>query len=515
LGIYRNALLRAEEAAFGARETSGCCQIAKIPRLFLLMGRVQNDEPKKATMDEYDFAVIGAGSAGYGAATEAAKLGLRTISVEGAADVGGLCILRGCMPSKTLLESANRFLSLRRAQEFGLSAGHLGFDVGAIRRRKRSLINGFADYRRSQLEKGKFDFVRAYAAFIDPHQLRLEGLNGSIREIRFRTALISTGSELNVIDLPGLTEMGYLDSDIALDSDRVPASIIILGGGAIALEFAHFYNALGTKVTVLQRSPQFIKEADADVAAALTEAYRRNGVEMISGTKLVAIEKKEDRKVVRFVKDGQEHAMSADEVFYALGRRAAISRLHLDAAQVKMDENSAVGVNDLMQTSQPHIFAAGDATGQFDVVHIGIEQATAAARNAARWLRNEELTPIDYRLRLFAIFSHPELAIVGLTEKQAKAEGRRVRVATYPFDDHGKSMIRGETQGLVKLIADADTQEILGGAVVGPEASELIHEIVVAMHFRAKASDLAAIPHYHPTLSEIWTYPAEELAAYG
>jgi pyruvate/2-oxoglutarate dehydrogenase complex dihydrolipoamide dehydrogenase (E3) component len=465
-------------------------------------------------MTEFDFAVIGGGSAGFGAATEGAKMGLRTICVDGGSEVGGLCILRGCMPSKTLLESANRFLTLRRAREFGLSVGHLGFDSAAIRRRKRTLVNGFADYRQAQLEKGNFDFVRAHASFISPHQLRLDGLDGSVREIGFRTALISTGSELNPIDVPGLAKAGYLDSDIALDSDRLPPSIIILGGGAIALEFAHFYNALGTKVTVLQRNSQFFKDADVDVVTALTEAYRRQGVEMISGTKLVAIERKEDRKFVRFIKDEQERAISADEIFYALGRRAAIGGLHLDAADIEVDGNAAIRVNDRMQSSQPHIFVAGDAAGQFEVVHLAIEQAIVAARNAARLLKNEKLSPVDYRLRLFAIFSHPELAYVGLTEKQASAEGRQVRVATYPFDDHGKSIIRGETDGLVKLIADANTHEIVGGAVVGPEASELIHEIVVAMHFRAKASDLAAIPHYHPTLSEIWTYPAEELAAF-
>jgi pyruvate/2-oxoglutarate dehydrogenase complex dihydrolipoamide dehydrogenase (E3) component len=465
-------------------------------------------------MTEFDFAVIGGGSAGFSAASEGAKLGLRTICVDGGPEIGGLCILRGCMPSKTLLESANRFLTLRRAREFGLSAGHLGFDSGAIRHRKRTLISGFADHRKAQLEKGNFDFVRAQASFVSPRQLRLEGLDGSVREIGFRTALIATGSELNTVDVPGLAKTGYLDSDIALDSDRIPSSIIILGGGAIALEFAHFYNALGTKVTVLQRSAQFIKDADIDLSIALIDAYRRHGAEMISGTQLVAVEKNGDGKAVRFVKDGLKQAISAEEIFYALGRRPAIGRLQVNAAGIETNEDVAIRINDRMQSSQPHIFAAGDAAGQFEVVHIAIEQAIVAARNAARLLKDEQLKSIDYRLRLSVIFSHPELAYVGLTESEARAEGRQIRVATHPFNDHGKSMIRGETDGLVKLIADANTHEIVGGAVLGPEASELIHEIVVAMHFRAKASELAAIPHYHPTLSEIWTYPAEELAAF-
>ena len=465
-------------------------------------------------MTEFDFVVIGGGSAGFSAASEGAKLGLRTICVDGGPEIGGLCILRGCMPSKTLLESANRFLTLRRAREFGLSAGHLGFDSGAIRQRKRTLISGFADHRKAQLEKGNFDFVRAQASFVSPRQLRLEGLDGSVREIGFRTALIATGSELNTVDVPGLAKTGYLDSDIALDSDRIPSSIIILGGGAIALEFAHFYNALGTKVTVLQRSAQFIKDADIDLSIALIDAYRRHGAEMISGTQLVAVEKNGDGKAVRFVKDGLKQAISAEEIFYALGRRPAIGRLQVNAAGIETNEDVAIRINDRMQSSQPHIFAAGDAAGQFEVVHIAIEQAIVAARNAARLLKDEQLKSIDYRLRLSVIFSHPELAYVGLTESEARAEGRQIRVATHPFNDHGKSMIRGETDGLVKLIADANTHEIVGGAVLGPEASELIHEIVVAMHFRAKASELAAIPHYHPTLSEIWTYPAEELAAF-
>src|SRR5258708_36495482 len=173
-------------------------------------------------MTEFDFAVIGGGSAGFGAASEGAKLGLRTICADGGPEVGGLCILRGCMPSKTLLESANRFLTLRRAQEFGLSAGHLGFDLGAIRQRKRALINGFDDDRRMQLEEGNFDFVRAHASFVSPHRLRLDGLDAPVSEIGLPTALIATGSPVNAGDVPGLGKTAYLDSDTASDSEPIP-----------------------------------------------------------------------------------------------------------------------------------------------------------------------------------------------------------------------------------------------------------------------------------------------------
>jgi pyruvate/2-oxoglutarate dehydrogenase complex dihydrolipoamide dehydrogenase (E3) component len=463
-------------------------------------------------MTEYDFAVIGGGSAGYAAAATAARLGLRTICVEGGAEVGGLCILRGCMPSKTILESANRFLTLRRAKEFGLSAGQIGYDAAAIRERKRRLIAEFAGYRSSQLENGKFEFVRAHASFSSPHQLRLVTLEGKETEVRFRSALISTGSELNVFEIPGLEQISFLHSDLALDADVVPASVVILGGGAIALEFASFYSSLGSRVTVVQRSSQFLKEADSDVSGALTEALRHQGAEMICGTKLLRVAAENGEKAVYFLHNGVERRVGASELFYALGRRPAVGGLDLKAAGVEVSPSGAILVNDRMQTSQPHLFAAGDVAGIYEVVHIAIEQAVVAAKNAQRLLEGKKLGDIDYRLRLFAVFSHPQLAFVGLTEREAVNQNIPVRTASYPFADHGKSLVLGEPEGFVKLVVHAKSGVILGAAAVGPEAAELIHEIVVAMHFRATASDLACIPHYHPTLSEIWTYPAEELA---
>jgi len=181
-------------------------------------------------------------------------------------------------------------------------------------------------------------------------------------------------------------------------------------------------------------------------------------------------------------------------------------------AGVGVGRGGTVTVSSTMQTSQPHIFASGDVTGLHEIVHIAIQQGEIAARNAKKLLDGKALEAIDYRLKLFAMFSEPQLAVVGLTEREAEEQGIAVRVARYAFHDHGKSMVRGDVEGFVKLIVEARSGEILGGAVVGPEASELIHEIVVAMHFHATADVLSKIPHYHPTLSEIWTYPAEELA---
>jgi pyruvate/2-oxoglutarate dehydrogenase complex dihydrolipoamide dehydrogenase (E3) component len=465
-------------------------------------------------MESYDFVVIGGGSAGYSAAFRAACLGLKAVCIEGGEHLGGLCILHGCMPSKTFIESANRFMTLRRAAEFGLSAGHLAFDSKAIVQRKRAFVSEFAGHREEQLTAGKFGFKRGRAEFTDPNHLKVEMMNGTQQEIEGKTFLISTGSVLNLISLPGLSEVGFLHSDTALDRDYFPRSVVILGGGAVALEFAHFYNALGIEVTILQRSAQIVKEADSDVAEALASSFRKHGIKVICGTKLVRVERTATGKSVRYERDGEEQVAHGDEIFYALGRKAAIQGLGLEKAGVETTEQNSVAVNASLQTSQPHIFAGGDVTGLYEIVHMAVRHGELAARNARRYLDGKDLGTIDNRLAMFAMFPEPQLAVVGIGEREAAEQGREVRVAKYYFKDHGKSIVRGEVEGFVKLIVDAKDGEIVGGAVIGPEASELIHEIVVAMHFHATAATLASIPHYHPTLSEIWTYPAEELAGF-
>src|SRR6202043_715949 len=351
-------------------------------------------------METFDFVVIGGGSAGYSAAAAAARSGLKTACVEGGEEVGGLCILHGCMARKTLIESANRFVTLRRAQEFGLSAGHIGFDSGAIIQRKRDLIAAFARYRLEQLTEGHFEFVRGRAEFRDSHHLKVKFMDGGEEDIEGKTFLISTGSVLNIIDLCGLEETGFLDSKTALDSDRLPRSVVILGGGAIALEFAHFYNALGVEVTVLQRSSQVIKEADPDIAEALVRAFQKRGIRVICGTKLTRVERTARGKRVWYERNGEKEVAEAEEIFYALGRKAAIRGLGLEKAEVETNKQHVVVVNDKLKTSQPHIFAAGDVTGLYEIVHIAIQQGEIAARNAKSLLEGNAPASIDYRLKM-------------------------------------------------------------------------------------------------------------------
>jgi pyruvate/2-oxoglutarate dehydrogenase complex dihydrolipoamide dehydrogenase (E3) component len=464
--------------------------------------------------DTFDFIVIGGGSAGYAGAATAARLGLRTAVVEGGAEVGGLCILRGCMPSKTLLESAQRAEAIRNAGEFGLRAEYFGADGGAIRARKRRLIGEFADYRRQQLEDGRFEFIRGQAGFVDEHHLEVKLRDGGLRRLHAEAFLIATGSSIQRLEIPGLAETGFLTSDDALDADHIPGSIIVLGGGAIALELATFYAGVGSKVTVIQRSPQILKEMDADIAEAVADGLRRRGVEIFCGTELQRAVRVDGRKRIEFRHAGKERSVEAEEILYALGRKPNLASLTLERSGVTTGKSSLT-TNAHQQCQPGHIFAAGDICGPHEIVHIAIQQGELAARNAARLLGrlDGEMEKMDYALKLFAVFTHPQAAAVGLFEHEAELLRYDFLTARYPFADHGKSLVRGETDGFVKLIVARDTRRILGAACVGPEAAELIHEIVVAMHFGATAGDLARIPHYHPTLSEIWTYPAEELAA--
>ena len=473
-------------------------------------------------MKDFDFLVIGGGSAGYNGAAAACELGLRVGVIDGAEELGGLCILRGCMPSKTLLESANRYMTLRRAAEFGLRANQTAFQPDEILARKNRLVGEFAGHRSKQLQSGRFELIRGWATFVDPHTVEVRMSDGSTRRVTSETFLLATGSHLKAVALPGLAETGFLTSDEVLAAPGVPRSVIILGGGAIAVEFASYFAAFEAQVTIVQRSEQLVREMDGDVAECLAKATRARGMKLFCNTRLLRAERAENGlKRIVFQQAGGTVSVEAEEIFYALGRQPRTEDMSLESAGVELT-HGRLQVSPTQQTCVPHIFAAGDVAGPYEIVHIAIQQAELSARNASRIVKGRgnhhgadvqrSLEEIDYRLRLFAVFSSPEIAMVGLTERELESQGMGYNVACYPFDDHGKSLVHGECEGFVKLLASEASCEIVGAAVIGPHASELIHEIVVAMRFRATARDLAQIPHYHPTLSEIWTYPAEELA---
>jgi len=260
---------------------------------------------------------------------------------------------------------------------------------------------------------------------------------------------------------------------------------------------------------MVQRSRHVLREFDDDVAGELESAFRREGITLHTGTKLVDARRTGGRKEVVFEQDGQTIRVHADEVFYALGRVPNVRSLGLEKVGVEI-ENGRITTNCHMQTSAPHIYAAGDCTGLHEIVHIAIQQGELAAHNIAHPDRKKEM---DSRLLTEIVFTEPQVAVVGLTEQRAHMDNIPYQVAKYPFNDHGKSLIMEAKDGFVKLLAEPRTGEILGGACVGPVGGELIHEIIAAMAKRMTVQELAAMPHYHPTLAEIWTYPAEELAS--
>jgi pyruvate/2-oxoglutarate dehydrogenase complex dihydrolipoamide dehydrogenase (E3) component len=453
---------------------------------------------------DFDVAIIGGGSGGYAAARTATNAGLKTVVIEGGKEVGGLCILRGCMPTKALLYAAEVKHLAEHAETWGVRAGKVSFDFAKVMSRKNAQIKDFADFRVHQLNSGRFKFIRTNAKFLNAHTVELSNGNN----LTAKYFVVSTGSSVAPSPLPELKEVGYITSDDAVALKRLSRSLIILGGGAIACEFAQFFARFGVKVTLIQRSKHILKEFDSDAGIEIEKVFRREGIQVFTGTKLLRVQRKDKLKSVLFEQNGKRVSASAEEILFALGRIPNTASLNLKNAGVKT-ENGRVITNVKMQTSAPHIFAAGDCTGPHEIVHIAVQQGEIAAHNIAQ---PKSPRKMDYRLLISIVFTEPQVAFVGLTEKEATARGIKFLAASYPFNDHGKSLIMEAKNGFVKLLANPKSGEILGGACVGPSGGELIHEIVAAMAKRVTVHELAAMPHYHPTLAEIWTYPAEELA---
>ncbi len=452
---------------------------------------------------KFDVIILGGGSAGYSAARTAQSQGAR-VAVVDPGPLGGLCILRGCMPTKTILRSSDVMALMRRARDFGLLPVEARADLSAIIDRKNRLIDEFTQYRVEQLRDPRFTLIEERGVFLSPNTIQ-----AGEHRLTADSIIIATGSVIDWnFDVPGLTPENCLTSDDALDLRGLPDSLIVLGGGAVALELAQFYQRLGTQVTLIQRSSHVLSQGDEDLARPVEARFREEGMQVFTGTRLIRIDSVDGGKRVTFEHAGKPVTATASAVLQALGRRAHVDSLALELAGVECDEYG-VKVDARMRTSQANIFAVGDVNGLHEIVHIAIEQGEIAGNNAL----NPEMPRLyNDRLKTSVVFTDPQVASVGLYEKELKAQGIEYRSASYPFNDHGKSMCLGELHGHVKLLADPATGKLLGGHIVGPEAGELIHQLIAVMYYHGTADDLLKMPFYHPTLSEIITYPAEELS---
>ena len=469
--------------------------------------KTQNPKPgsRGRSPRAYDFVVIGGGSAGFNAARTAAGLGLRTAVVDGARSLGGLCILRGCMPSKTLLYAADQLHHAQHGHAFGLVIPRARADMRAMHARKLRIIGEFAGYRRRQLAAGPFDLIRKAARFRDPHTLELA--DGSL--LRGRRFLIATGSKVSMPDIPGLARAGAWTSDDVLDLDFIPPSVIVLGGGIVACELSQFLNRIGTRVVMIQRSAHVLRDHTAQAAAVIQQAFRDEGIELYAGTRIRRVTRERTGFAVEFEHEGKPVTRRARHLFNALGREPNTARLLLDAAGVKTTAAGRVIINRWQQSSQPHIYAAGDVCGPHEIVHVAIAQGELAARHAAGVKR---LKPIDDSLLLTVVFTDPQLATIGLSAHELHERGVRTLSAEYPFDDHGRSILMEARYGYVKIVAEPERGRILGAEIVGKDAGELIHCFSGPLAMGATVHDLLRAPWYHPTLAEIITYPLEEIA---
>lgn len=455
-------------------------------------------------MEKYDVIVIGGGSGGYAAARTARESVDRVAIIDNASELGGLCILRGCMPSKTLIYSAEVLHAAQKGALFGLNIPEASVDMPLLHQRKIRMIDDFKSYRQEQLNSDRFTLYREKAVFTGPETIRLEP---SGEELTADAFIVATGSVPSFPPIPGLDQQGIWTSDDVLELSHLPKSVIVLGGGVVACELAQFLNRVGSSVTQIQRSPYILKENSQQSAEVVMQAFKDEGISLHTGTKLEQVERTGDQFTVHFSDDSGRHSVTADHVVNALGRQPAVDNLGLEAAGIEQLKGGQISVDDLQLTANPKVYAVGDVCGPYEIVHIAIMQGETAGRHAT----GRTATPVNLSTRTSVVFTDPQVAVAGIPLQEAKRRGLEVVSADYPFNDHGKSILMEANYGYVKAWANPSSGRLIGAECVGKDAGELIHAMAVAVSLKAKVQDLVKVHWYHPTLAEIWSYPLEDI----
>ena len=444
----------------------------------------------------YDLAILGAGPGGYVAALRAAQLGARVLVVE-KDRVGGTCLNIGCIPTKALTTSTELLLKARRAGEFGLSIPEATPDLPAMMAYKQETVDGLVGGIEQLLKESSVSLLRGEGYLSRPDTLHITSGNGEVNEVTAKHVILAPGSVTARPPIPGLDLPGVITSTEALDVNEMPAHLVIIGGGVIGLEFACIYQALGSRVTLLEMMPTLLPGGtDEALAKRLALSLRRRGMTVHIGATVQAIEPAGQGLHVAFSTAKGDDLVAGDQVLVAVGRWPNTTNLGLAELGMKMGGRTIV-VDEHLQTSLPNVWAIGDAVGGMMLAHKAMVEGRVAAENVTGSRR-----AMDYRSIPNVIFTHPEIASVGLTETQAREQGADVKVTQFPFSANPRARILNEAEGLVKLVCEAGGGRVLGVHLMGPHATDLIAEGALAVQLGATADDLAWTTHAHPTLPE-------------
>ena len=445
-------------------------------------------------MEAFDLVVIGGGAGGYTAAIHATQLGLTAALVE-REKVGGVCLHRGCIPTKLLLETAHNLSLIRNSRTFGITAENISLDYRLLTDRKEQVVGALHKNLRSVIQKHKVDIIEGHARLLSPTEVDVGG-----RRLEAKAVVLATGS--NPMALTGLEPDGerILTSDHCLEMTEIPKSIAVIGAGSIGLEFASFYLDVGAEVTVIEQLPRLLPLEDADLGRSIEKLLTARGCAVLTSARVrpEATRTFDDVVELAVEHDGQEKTVRAAKVLVATGRDGLTDGLGLENTRVRA-ENGRVIVDGSYRTAEPTVFAVGDVIGGLQLAHVAAAEGFLAAEAAA----GKETEPLDLNRVPRVTYTRPHVAAVGLTEEQASEQGNNVKTRRFSFRGNAMAMIHGAPEGFVKLVYDSDTGDVLGVHVLGHQAGELIGEAALARFLGASAWEMGMSIHPHPSLSEV------------
>ena len=456
-----------------------------------------------------DVIVLGGGPGGYVASIRAAQLGLSVTCVESDKTLGGTCVNVGCIPSKALLHSSEHYEFIRaHAAEHGILTDNLRIDLGAMMARKTDVVAQNTKGVEFLFRKNKITWARGVGTLRRGNIIEVASADGTVTAWQGKSIIIATGSL--PVELPFLEfdEQRVLSNIGALTIPEVPKHLVVVGGGVIGLELGSVWRRLGAKVTVIEYASTILPGTDDDVVKEADRIFRKQGLEIFTGTKVVGADVRGDGVTVNVEKDGRTDSVSADYVLVSVGRRPALRGVDATALGLTMGTRGEIAVDSQQRTNLSGVYAIGDVTGGKLLAHKAEEEGVVAAEVIAG-------KPVHMHHRTIPgiVYTWPEIATVGASEQEVKASGRAYRVGKFPFSANGRARTMGETQGFVKFVVDRDTDEILGAHMIGANVSDLMAEVVLAMEYRGSAEDIGITVHSHPTLSE--TVKEAALAALG